>query len=165
MSLREIKVVGTLECREDVAGHPGSRATVSKKWTLLADLHQCTDGPFTTVFREIPARTRAREGRSWGFSQRPAREHRKTRSTFYGTGVYVKTVVVIREKSPNCGDVLAIRRQTPLNPACAGAPWPPRGVGNERWGGSTLAPWLASATSSTGVLESQGVRVASWQRG
>src|SRR5512142_1752834 len=67
--------------------------------TLLADLHQCTDGPFTTVFREIPARTRAREGRSWGFSQRPAREHRKTRSTFYGTGVYVKTVVVIREKS------------------------------------------------------------------
>src|SRR5512135_3401373 len=70
--------------------------------TLLADLHQCTDGPFTTVFREIPARTRAREGRSWGFSQRPAREHRKTRSTFYGTGAYVKTVVVIREKSRNC---------------------------------------------------------------
>src|SRR5512135_3385821 len=66
------------ESARKTARNPGENKT------LLADLHQCTDGPFTTMFREIPARTRAREGRSWGFSQRPAREHRKTRSTFYG---------------------------------------------------------------------------------
>src|SRR5512135_2220118 len=99
--------------------------------TLLADLHQCTDGPFTTVFREIPARTRAREGRSWGFSQRPAREHRKTRSTFYGTGVYVKTVVVIREKSlffrPACGPRLASECGRCRCPPVAGIPSAPGG--------------------------------------
>ena len=50
-------------------------------------------------------------------------------------------------------------------PDRAGVPGHPRAGELGTRGGATPAPWLASATSSIVVVESQGVRVAFWQRG
>ena len=86
---------GTCPARIESVGS----TTIVSLLRLLADLHQCTDGPSSATFRWKAAGTRPPEGQSQGVRQDPTENTGRPQPTSCYSVVCVKTAVSISEDS------------------------------------------------------------------